>query len=426
MPNIGFRSDLLRPATGDESHRVTYMELFFDLVFVFAITQVSHLLIHQQSGASLVHAIMLGVVVWWAWVYTTWAASWLDPERGPVRGLFIVLMLLGLLVSSAIPQAFGDHALLFACALVAMHLSRSVFTIFAFARRQPAHAVNFVRISVWHAVAGAGWIAGALLPGDVRLWVWLLAFAIDLIGPRAMYYTPGLGTSAVDTWNVSGEHMAERVSLFLIVALGESIVVTGSTFSTDRLTWVTFSAFLAAFVGAVLMWLLYFNHNQRGGSEYISRADERGMIAQTAFTYIPILFVLGIVMSAVGDGLVLADPTGSTGLWTAGIVTGSFCVYLIGNALFTRAVGGPWLTAHFAAAVALLALFALHPLLSPLALSWIANGILLGVAAVDESNHRVRRQGAADETGPDAPPEASGPVPITRRSPWRAHRPGDR
>jgi Predicted membrane protein len=388
MRNIGFRTNLLRPATGEESHRVTYMELFFDLVFVFAITQVSHLLIHEQTGAALVHAIVLGIVVWWVWVYTTWAASWLDPERGPVRALFIVLMLLGLLVSSAIPEAFGDRALLFACAMVAMHLTRSVFTVFAFARAQPGHAVNFVRISAWHAAAGAVWILGAVLPDDVRLWVWLLALVIDLIGPRARFYTPGLGASGVETWNVSGEHMAERVSLFIIIALGESIVVTGSTFSAGPLTWLTFAAFLAAFAGAVLMWLLYFAHNERGGSEFISHADERGMIAQTAFTYIPVLFVLGIVMSAVGDGLVLEDPTGATGLWTAGIVTGSFSVYLLGNALFTRAVGGPWLMTHIVAAVVLVALFAAHPVLSPLAFTWIANAVLLVVTVLDERNHR--------------------------------------
>ncbi|MGJ4843628.1 low temperature requirement protein A [Leifsonia sp. Le1] len=394
MPRIGFSADLLRPATGDASHRVTYIELFFDLVFVFAITQVSHILIHEQSGLELVHTLVLGCMVWWMWVYTTWASSWLNPETGAVRALFIVMMFFGMLVSIAIPEAFGDRALLFAVSMVALQLSRSLFTIFAFARTQPDHAVNFVRISVWHAAAGAVWIAGAFVPEDARLWVWLAALVIDLIGPRARFWTPGLGTSDLQTWNVSGEHMSERVSLFVIIALGESIVVTGSTFGTGRIDAATFGAFVAAFAGTVLMWLLYFTHNQRRGSEFLEQADERGMIAQTAFTYIPILFVFGIVLTAVADGLVLHDPTGDTELWAAGLLTGAAALYLVANALFRRAVGGSWLIAQLIGAAVVLALFALTPVLTPLGLSWAVNLVLLVVVLSDALNRRRRRPAA--------------------------------
>ncbi|MGO4536822.1 low temperature requirement protein A [Leifsonia sp. 2MCAF36] len=397
---IGFSADLLRPATGDASHRVTYIELFFDLVFVFAITQVSHILIHEQSGSSLVHTLILGWAVWWMWVYTTWASSWLNPETGAVRALFIVLMLFGLLVSIAIPEAFGARALLFAVSMVALQLSRSVFAIFAFARQSPAHAVNFVRISVWHAVAGAVWIIGAFVPDQARLWVWLLALVIDLVGPRVRYWTPGLGASRVETWNVSGEHMSERVSLFLIIALGESIVVTGSTFGAGTIGWATFGAFVGAFVGTVLMWLLYFTHNQRSGSEYIENAAGRGMVAQTAFTYIPILFVFGIVLAAVADGLVLQDPTGDTNVWTAGLLTGSAALYLVANAVFRRAVGGPWLGTHLVGAVVALALFVMHSVLTPLALSWLVNLVLLVVVVLDETANRRRAARATADAGP--------------------------
>ncbi len=385
MPRIGFTADLLRPATGDASHRVTYIELFFDLVFVFAITQVSHILIHHQSGLELVHTLVLAWAVWWMWVYTTWASSWLNPETGAVRALFVVMMFFGMLVSIAIPEAFGDRALLFAVSMVALQLSRSLFTILAFARTRPAHAVNFVRISVWHAAAGAVWIAGALVPEQARLWVWLAALLIDLVGPRARFWTPGLGASDLQSWNVSGEHMSERVSLFVIIALGESIVVTGSTFGTGEIDGATFGAFVAAFAGTVLMWLLYFTHNQRRGSEYLEQADERGMIAQTAFTYIPILFVVGIVLTAVADGLVLERPTGETEPWAAGLLTGATAVYLVGNALFRRAVGGPWLLAQLIGAAVALALFPLSwaLALTPLALSWAVNLVLLVVVLAD-------------------------------------------
>jgi low temperature requirement protein LtrA len=388
---IGFKSNLLRPATGEAAHRVTYIELFFDLVFVFAITQISHILIGERSGSNLVHTLVLALVVWWAWVYTTWATSWLDPERGWVRALLLVLMALGMLMSSAIPGAFTDKALLFACSLVAFHLSRSVFTIFVFARRQPDHAINFVRITIWHAVPGALWIWGALAPEDLRLWIWLIALAIDYAGPRARFWTPGLGASGLETWNISGEHMAERVSLFLIIALGESIIVTGATFSTGALTWLNGVGFLAAFVSTVLMWLLYFNHSQRRGSEYIARAAERGMIAQTAFSYVPLLLILGIVLTAVADELVLREPSGPTNAWTAGLLCGASAVYLLGNALFKRATGSPWLFSHLVAILVLAAVFAAYPLTSPLVLSWITNAVLLVVVIFDEASSRRHR-----------------------------------
>jgi len=386
--SIGFKSDLLRPSKGDAAHRVTYIELFFDLVFVFAITQISHILIHHQSGVSLVHTLMLALVVWWAWVYTTWATSWLNPERGWVRALLLTLMVLGMLMSSAIPEAFTSKALLFAIALVALHLTRSIFTIFVFARQRPDHAVNFVRITIWHAVPGALWIWGALAPEDQRLWIWLAALLIDYAGPRLRFWVPGLGGSSLDTWNVSGEHMAERVSLFLIIALGESIIVTGTTFSSGELTWLNGFAFLAAFASTVLMWLLYFNHSQRRGSDYISRAGERGMIAQTAFTYVPLFLILGIVLTAVADGLVLRQPLGPTGIWAAGLLCGAAAVYLLGNALFKRATGGRWLPSHLIAILALAVVFAAHPLTSPIVLSWVTNAVLVVVVIFDEMASR--------------------------------------
>jgi low temperature requirement protein LtrA len=373
------RPSLLRPSTGDASHRVTFVELFFDLVFVFAVTQLSHLLVHEQDALALVHTAVLTMVVWMAWVSTTWALSWLNPERGPVSGLLFVLMGLGMLLAATIPQAFTTQSLAFALALFAFNVGHSAFTMIAFARHRPEHAGNFARITSWHVVAGAVWIVGALLPANVRLWVWLAALALNWIAPRVFFWVPMFGRSHVETWDVSGEHMSERVSLFFIIALGESIVVTGTAFAGSDFAWPSLAAFLAAFVGTVLMFLLYFRHNARGGSDYISHAGQRGMIAQTTYTYIPILLVFGIVGSAVADGLVLRDPAGGDHPWVAGLLCGSAALYVLGNALFTRSTGGPWLWTHLAGAVVLTAMIALFPIVDPLPLSWIVNLVLAGI-----------------------------------------------
>ena len=121
----GMRSDVLRHGAGHDSSRVGYIELFFDLVFVFAVTQLSHMLIDHTDAPTLVQTLVLAWAIWWLWIDTTWVTNWLDPEKVPVRTMLLVLMLLGLLMSSAIPEAFGDKAVLFAIPYVLIQLIRN-------------------------------------------------------------------------------------------------------------------------------------------------------------------------------------------------------------------------------------------------------------------------------------------------------------
>ncbi|MET4638734.1 low temperature requirement protein A [Mycetocola sp. 2940] len=386
---------LLRPDEGTEAQRVTYVELFFDLVFVFAVTQISHSLIDHPDVVTLVQTLILITAVWRVWVDTTWVTNALNPENARVRAMLFVLMLLGVLMSSAIPDAFGDHALLFAGSLVTLQLGRSIFTAIAFRRSRPENARNFVRVAIWNASTGLLWLGGALASEDARLWIWLAAILIAMMGPWVRFHVPGLGRSDVETWNVSGEHFAERVSLFLIIVLGESILVTGRSFAESSLSPLDMLSFLAAFTSTVLMWLLYFNHSQKGGRDYISETEKSGVIAQVAYTYIPLLLVIGILLTAVADEMVLDHPLGGAGgdeveRWTAGLICGSSVVYLLGNFLFKRAVGLPWQFSHLVGAGALALLYATFSSVNPLTLSWLANLILASVVAADHVSHRHR------------------------------------
>ncbi|QJW37791.1 low temperature requirement protein A [Cellulosimicrobium protaetiae] len=397
-PRWGLRTDLLRHGDSGDSSRVGYVELFFDLVFVFAVTQLSHGLIEHPGAETLAHTLVLGVAVWWVWVDTMWVTNWLDPERAAVRAMLIVLMLLGLVLASAIPEAFGDKALLFAVMLVTMQVGRSVFVMVAMGRVWPENALNFVRISVWLVVSGTFWVAGALLE-EQRLALWAVAAAIDLAGPRAMFWLPGLGASRASTWVVRGEHMAERVSLFVIICLGESIIVTGAAFAELPLDATTVSAFCSAFASTVLMWLLFFDRSERRATEYFTSRDERGMVAQTAYTYVPFVIVTGIVLTAVADELVLLHPLGHDGAghadaWTAALVCGAAATYLVGNALFRRATGGAWSVPHLLGALAVGVLFVTHSWLTPLTLNWVTDGILLAVIVGDVV--RARRRAEAE------------------------------
>ncbi|WP_421742405.1 low temperature requirement protein A [Cellulomonas sp.] len=379
----GMRADVLRHGGGHDGSRVGYIELFFDLVFVFAVTQLSHSLIAHPDLTTLLQTLVLAWAVWWLWIDTTWVTNWLDPDKTPVRTMLLVLMLLGLLMSSAIPEAFEGKALLFAVPYVVIQVGRTLFTVWAMGRHWPENATNFVRITVWLSVSGAFWIAGALVDEHLRPALWIAAALIDVVGPRALFWVPFMGPTDPTTWSVRGSHMAERVALFLIISLGESIIVTGTAFAELELDTTTLLAFLAAFASTVLMWLLFFDRSERSATEYFSSRAEPGMVAQTAYTYVPFLLIVGIVLTAVADELVLLHPLGHTDTWTAGLICGAAAVYLLGNAFFRRATGGRWSTPHLVGVVAVLVVFALKDTASPLALNWASNAVLLAVIVGD-------------------------------------------
>lgn len=153
----------LRAKGSASSNKVTFLELFFDLVFVFSISQLSHALAAHYTPLGVAEAALMTFAVWWVWIFTAWVTNWLDPDKMPVRGMLVALMMLGLLLSASIPEAFGDKGLLFAGAYVAMQVGRSLFATYAMTRVDRANTLNFIRITTWLAVSGAsGLPAGCL------------------------------------------------------------------------------------------------------------------------------------------------------------------------------------------------------------------------------------------------------------------------
>lgn len=152
-------TSLMRIRRPGEHARVGFVELFFDLVFVFAITQVSHLLLAHLTPLGALEAAILLAAVWWVWIDTSWITNWLDPERGPVRLMLFALMAAGLILSTSLPEAFGDKGLVFACAFASIQVGRSLFTLWA-VRGSPSQKANFQRISAWALLGAALWISG--------------------------------------------------------------------------------------------------------------------------------------------------------------------------------------------------------------------------------------------------------------------------
>lgn len=198
---IHARSSLLRPR-GHGHARVGFMELFFDLVFVFAVTQLSHTLLGHFTPLGALQSLMLLLAVWWAWIFTAWVTNWVDPEKWPVRVMLMALMGAGLFLSMAIPEAFGGRGLIFAAAYVAIQVGRCLFMPWVLRYHSPVNYRNFQRITSWLVFSGVFWIAGGFAEGNSRLAIWAVALVIDYISPAALFYVPGLGRSSVADWDI--------------------------------------------------------------------------------------------------------------------------------------------------------------------------------------------------------------------------------
>ncbi|MCC7457308.1 MAG: low temperature requirement protein A [Nitrospira sp.] len=386
---------LLRQRGSADAGRVGMVELFFDLVFVFAVTQLSHTLLEDLSarGALQVGLLLLGV--WWVWIYTSWVTNWLDPERVAVRLCLLVLMLAGLVLSASLPQAFADKGLPFAAAYVLMQVGRTLFFLWAVRGERLEMRRNFQRILAWLTLAALCWIAGALADGDARLRWWVLALAIEFVSPALAFWVPGLGRSSVADWDVDGVHMAERCALFVIIALGESLLVTGATFAKAPWSAHIVAAFVVAFVGSVAMWWLYFDTGERAGHHRITGAADPGRQARVAYTYLHLPIVAGIIVSAVGDELVLAHPDHASNAGIAAIIGGP-ALYLAGVAAFkwvSNARPLPPLS-HLVGLVllALLAIPAFAHALSALAIAASVCAALVIVAAWEQVSLRTGMQ----------------------------------
>ena len=375
------RQNLLRTRAGHT--RVTYVELFFDLVFVFAVTQLSHTLLEHLTLAGALQTAFLLLAVWWVWMYTCWFTNWIDPDKPVVRMMMFALMLAGLLLSASIPHAFGDQGLLFAGAFAFMQVMRTAFLLYATHSHDRQNFVNMRRIFIWLCVSGVFWIAGGCAAGESRIALWLIALGIEYLGPFAYFYVPGLGRSSTADWKVDGAHMAERCALFVIIALGESILVTGATAASLPATNPAICAFMVAFVGSVAMWWIYFNIGaERGSREFVGSADP-GRVARNVYTYFHIPIVAGIVVCAVADEITIAHPVGHMTPGAAAALLGGPALYLVGNIYFKRASAKYYPLSHLAGLGMLALAAAISPTLehlTPLALGTATSAILVIVA----------------------------------------------
>jgi low temperature requirement protein LtrA len=373
------------------------MELFFDLVYVFAVTQLSHTLLEHTSPRGALETAVLFLAVWWAWNYTAWATNWIDPDVVPVRAMLVVLMVLSLVMSAAIPRAFGDEAMMFALAYVAIQVLRSAFAVVAL--RGDAMSRNYAQLLAWSCISGVVWLVGAGLEGDARLGVWIAALLLDVGAPTHGFWLPRLGGTPIGDWSLAGGHLAERCQLVVIIALGESILVTGALFADLDRTAATVTAFVVAFLGSVALWWVYFAHHAEEGAHRIETSGEAARMGRAAYAYGHALMVAGVIVAAVADERVLHHPGGEVAAATGWTLLAGPAIYLAGNALFNGVLGGRLPAARLVAIAALALLGALAPVVTPLALAVLALAVLVGLIVSDGLARRARSAGDAVVAG---------------------------
>ena len=384
------RGAMFRVILPNQPSRVTNAELFFDLVFVFAVTQVSHTLLAHFTPLGVLQVTLLFLAVWWVWVYTTWVTNWLDPDQTPVRILLFLLMLGGLVLSMSIPKAFEERGLWFAGAYAAMQVGRTAFWLLATPRERTLVRHNAARILIWLCASAVFWILGGLAEGNTRLYLWIVALTIEYISPAVRFWVPKLGFSSVEAWAVEGGHMAERCSLFVIIALGEAVVVNGATFAELDWTADNILAFVSALVGAIAMWWIYFHKGAEAGSERISKSTESGRLARLAYTYLHMPIVGGIILAAVADELVLKHPLGHSDLRTVLSAVGGPLLFLVGTVLFKHAIRGFLQLSHGVGIIAFAAAGWFGHDLSPLWLSILTTAIMIMVAVWESLSLRSK------------------------------------
>ena len=321
-------------------------------------------------------------MVWLVWSYTTWVTNWLDPDRMAVRLLLVALMLVSLAMSAALPRAFEDLGLWIGGAYAVQQIGRTVFMVIAL-RGHPLEA-NFQRILAWCVVSSALALAGGLAHGNTRILLWLGSVCVDLLGGIVGFATPGLGRSRTSDWTIEGGHFAERCQAFILIALGESIVIIGAALTDVKpVTAASVTSFVVAFAGSVALWWLYFDQSAGAAAEMIARSDDPGRLGRSAYHLIHPVMVAGIIVCAAADEKVLADPGAAASTASAWMILGGPALFLAGHAAFKlvvwRALSWPRL-----AGIAVLGLLGLAAGAIPaLALGACAAAVVIAVAASD-------------------------------------------
>jgi low temperature requirement protein LtrA len=363
------------------SPRVASIELFADLVYIFAVTQLATYLRSNPNVGGILRSVLLLGIVWMIWVYTTWVTTWVDPDFIEIRLLLIAGILVSLAIAAALPRAFGNLGLVVGGGYALMQAGRSLFMVIVL--RGPPRR-NFKRILAWRSIAGAFAVAGGLVHGPARVVLWVLAICTDVAGGLVGYAAPELGRSRGPDWTIDGGHFAVRYQQFILIALSQSIIATGSTLTRMRdVTGLSAAGYAVAFAGSVTLWWMYFVRVADASTKAIASSKDPGRLGRTAYQLIHPVMVAGIIVWSVGDEKILTSPLSGVTAASAWTILVGPALFLAGHAAFKWVIWRtiPWERIVGVAALVLLSLAAAA--LPQVALAACAIAVAAAVAATD-------------------------------------------
>ncbi|MEU7775982.1 low temperature requirement protein A [Micromonospora taraxaci] len=382
--------------------RATFLELFLDLVFVFALTRISGRLIDDftdgQRGvlAGLGQALLLFLALWAVWSLTVWSTSWLDPEAPVVQTVIVITMLGAMTMAVAVPDGFGARAPLFAITYVCLQIGRVVYFHLA-AHGQPDPRQT-LRVLIWFGLSAPLWVVGGLADdGTIRGSLWSIALLIDYGGLALGWPTPRIGRQRIGGRMIAAEHLSERYQQFLLIAIGEAIFVIGVAFSSSEFHVNQAAGFVLALASTVLLWRIYFHVAGKVLDAAVGRSRHADRLA-TDMAFAHLTMIAGIVLTGVGFELFITEPLGHLpAAWLIAILGGP-ALFLAGRSALEYQVFGRVSRSRLAGLLALGMLVPVAVHLDPLTAGAAAAVVLLGVAGADA--RRSRHQSPETPTPP--------------------------
>ena len=316
---------LAEPTIEEEERKTSYLELFFDLIFVFAFTQVTLLILEDTSAAGFARSALVLALVWWAWSAYTWMTNAIDIESLVSRLIVLAAMAAAFFMALAVPDAYQDEGVWFAFAYFivrVLHIALFDWGV----RDDPGQRRALLLLAPWFLGAALVVLAGGFIDGDARVYVWVGALVLDVAGTLV---------PAQAGFRVSPSHFAERFALIVIIALGESIVAIGVATAKLERGWAFAAEIAIAFAGVAALWWSYFDFTAIAAERSLKRAppEARAPLARDVFTFFHYPIVLGIILYAVAAKKTLADPgepLSDSGRWALGL---GIAVFLLGFVL---------------------------------------------------------------------------------------------
>jgi low temperature requirement protein LtrA len=372
---------------------VAPIELFFDVVYVFAIGQLSHHLLEHVDLRTGAETAILALAVVYAWYMTAWGANWLDADQLAVRLLLVGLMFASLLMSVGIGDAFDGRAWLFVTGYLLLQVGRAGFLIVAL--RGQALGEHFINDLIWELLTGVLWVVGAATGGDARMVLWGLAVVATYAGVWALHWLPGRGRRVdLAHTQIAGSHLFERFRLFFIIALGETVLTMGTAFTDEPFEPERLLALAIAFTGTAALWWCYFQRAERIGIEAADTAEAAGTVGWWG-TWTLTLVVLALIAIAVGDQLAIAHPGDEATLGFTILAFGGPAVFLLAQLVFHR---GALEVVPRSRPLALITLAILAAATAPLTLLigiGASSAVLVAVAVADTTESRPAYRAAS-------------------------------